>query len=71
MLLAQYYRLKPPVKSILRIVSADFNENTTEGKRMAEIQRKLFLNDKVLDIVLRLNNKNEFLKSGILNTKVG
>ncbi len=60
----QYNRLKPYCKSVLRIVSCDFNEDNLIGKQMAEIQRKLFKNDLTIDTVFRPSKNNKF---GILD----
>ena len=38
----QYKRIKPYCKSVLRIVSADFNTKNIEGARLANIQHSLF-----------------------------
>jgi len=67
--LHEYNRLKPYCKSILRIVSCDFNEYNTKGKEMAEIQRILFKNENIIDTVFRPSLNNEFVKSGIINIK--
>lgn len=67
--LNQYNRIKPFVKSILRIVSCDFNEENEEGKRMAEIQRNLFKNDNIIDTVFRPSKNNYFVQNEIIKTK--
>jgi len=68
----QYNRLKPFCKSVLRIVSCDFNENNLIGKQMAEVQRKLFKNDLIIDTVFRPSKNNIFVKDGIINvSKMG
>jgi hypothetical protein len=67
--LSQYNRIKPYCKSVLRIVSANFNENNQIGKKMAEIQRKLFKNDLIVDTVFRPSSKNEFVLNEIINVK--
>jgi hypothetical protein len=58
--LDQYNRLKPYCKSVLRIVSCDFNEDNEQGKKMSEIQRKLFKNELTIDTVFRPSKNNEF-----------
>jgi len=63
----EYKRLKPYCKSILRIVSCDFNENSVEGKKMSEIQRKLFKNENIIDTVFRPSKSNPFVTSGVIN----
>ena len=67
--LDQYNRLKPYCKSVLRIVSCDFNEDNEQGKKMSEIQRKLFKNELTIDTVFRPSKNNEFVTSGIINIK--
>lgn len=67
--LNEYNRLKPYCKSVLRIVSCDFNEQNETGKIMAEIQRKLFENENTIDTVFRPSSKNEFVLNGIINVK--
>jgi len=63
----QYNRLKPHLKSILRIVSADFNTENETGQRLSIIQNQLFQNENVLDTVLRVNKNNKYLIEGIIN----
>jgi hypothetical protein len=67
--LTEYERLKPYCKSILRVVSCDFNEFNPIGKQMAETQRKLFKNDGVIDTVFRPSKNNPFVIDGIINVK--
>jgi len=67
--LEQYNRLKPYCKSILRVVSCDFNEDNETGKYKAEIQRKLFKNENVIDTVFRPSSKNIFVTDKIINVK--
>lgn len=66
--LNQYERLKPYCKSILRIVSCDFNENSIEGKMLKEKQKFIFDNYKVLDTVFRVSKNNPIKINGIINT---
>lgn len=67
--LEQYNRLKPLCKSVLRVVTCDFNEANETGKVMAEKQRKLMQNENVIDTVFRPSSKNEFVTSGVINVK--
>jgi hypothetical protein len=67
--LDEYNRLKPYCKSVLRIVSCDFNEYNKTGKIMSEIQRKLFKNELTIDTVFRPSKNNEFVKNEIINVK--
>jgi hypothetical protein len=63
----QYLRLRPYCKSILRIVSCDFNTENQEGKRLSEIQHQLFKNESIIDTVFRVNKKNKLVKDGVIN----
>jgi len=65
--LEQYNKLKRYCKSILRIVSADFNLNNETGYKLAQVQDELFKNENTLDTVLRVNKRNDLLKNGIIN----
>lgn len=67
--LAEYNRLKKYCKSILRIVSCDFNISNEIGKKLHDLQNKLFENDLVIDTVLRVSKDNELAKKGIINIK--
>jgi hypothetical protein len=67
--LKEYNRIKPYCKSVLRIVSCDFNEDNEIGKRMAETQRKLFKNTFTIDTVFRPSKNNIFVKDNIINVK--
>jgi hypothetical protein len=62
----QYERLKPYCKSILRIVSFDFNEDNDQGKEFKAIQDELFLRYPVLDTVFRSSKSNKLVKNGII-----
>jgi dsDNA-specific endonuclease/ATPase MutS2 len=67
--LSQYNRLKPFCKSILRVVTADFNEQNAKGRQMAEMQRKLLNEKNVIDTVFRPSSKNKYVTDGIVNVK--
>jgi len=64
--LEQYNRYKAHGKSILRIVSCDFNLDNPEGKARAAIQDMLFKQDKALDNPLRCNKNYPLVISGII-----
>jgi hypothetical protein len=64
--LSQYNQLKKYCKSILRIVSCDFNLESDQGRKLNELQIELFKNDSTLDTVLRVNRKNRLIKDGII-----
>ena len=65
----QYKRLKPYCKSILRIVSCEFNLTNDKGKELDKVQHELFKNEDTLDTVLRVNKRNDLVKNGIINVK--
>jgi len=67
--LDQYNRIKPYCKSVLRIISCDFNLSNPIGKQLAEIQHNLFKNDSTLDTVFRPSKSNKFITDGIINVK--
>lgn len=65
----EYQRIKPYCKSILRVVTCDFNENNEIGKQMAETQRNLLKNKGYIDTVFRPSKNNKFVIDGIINVK--
>jgi hypothetical protein len=65
--ISQYNTLKNYCKSVLRIISCDYNIKNKLGKQFNKIQDKLFNNENVLDTVLRVYKKNEYATSGIIN----
>lgn len=66
---AQYNRIKKYCKSVLRIVSCDFNLDNKEGHELYKIQKKLFENENILDTVLRVNKHNKLVRDGVINIK--
>ncbi len=67
--LSQYNRLKFYCKSVLRIVSCDFNKNNPEGQRLSIIQESLFENEDVIDTIFRPSSNNMYVVEGIINTE--
>jgi hypothetical protein len=67
----QYNRLKPYCKSILRIVSCDFNLENQIGHQLFILQKSLFINDNTIDTIFRPSKKNKLITDGIINSKVG
>ena len=65
----QYNRLKPYCKSILRVVSCDFNLDNAQGKELAKVQYRLFKNDSIIDTVLRVNKNNDLVKNGVIKVE--
>jgi hypothetical protein len=68
--LLQYNRLKPVCKSILRIVSCDFNINNEKGYELFKIQNRLFQNSDIIDTVFRPSKKNKLILDGVINTSI-
>ena len=69
--LVQYERVKPYCKSILRVVSADFNRDNETGAALGLIQDGLFKQTGTLDTVLRVNKSNQWVKDGVIKIKQG
>lgn len=67
--LFQYGRLKAVCKSVLRIVSCDFNLENERGFELSKIQAGLFQNDAIIDTVFRPGKNNQFIRDGIINVK--
>lgn len=63
----QFERLKPYCKSILRIVSCDFNTNNTEWKKFDDIQHNLFKYQDTIDTVFRVSKGNKLVTDWIIN----
>lgn len=67
--LTQYNRVKPYCKSVLRIVSCDFNLDNDIGKELSIIQDSLFKNETTIDTVFRPSKNNKFILDGIVKTR--
>jgi hypothetical protein len=67
--LEQYHRIKPFCKSVLRIISCDFNLENARGHAMAKIQAELFKNEAVIDTVFRPSKNNQFVIDGVIKVK--
>lgn len=67
--LSEYNRLKQYTKSVLRVVTCDFNTENEQGKQMKAIQDDLLKNENVLDTVFRPSSKNEFVTSQVINVR--
>lgn len=65
----QYEKLKDVCKSVLRVVSCDFNTNNKKGLTYYNIQEDIFKKYKVLDTVFRVSKNNKLVKDGIINIK--
>jgi hypothetical protein len=69
--LSQFERVKSHCKSVLRIISCDFNMDNNEGSRRSKIQDSLFKKSPTIDTVFRPTKSNRFVQDEIINvTKV-
>ena len=66
----QYNILKKYCKSVLRIVSCDFNLNNEVGLKLNKIQHDLFKNESTLDTVFRPSKDNYYVVNNIINTSL-
>ncbi len=69
--LTEFERLKPFCKSVLRVVSCDFNMDNPTGHRLAKIQSELFKNSPTIDTVLRVSKSNPYVLNGVIKVKKG
>lgn len=67
--IVQYNRIKPYCKSVLRVVTCDFNKKNETGEKLSIIQDELLKNDLVIDTVFRPSLGNGFVKNKIVNVK--
>jgi hypothetical protein len=67
--LKQFKKLKQYSKSILRIVSFDFNTENEVGLKYSNIQNELFKTPNILDTVFRASKGNQLVKDNIINVK--
>jgi hypothetical protein len=65
----QYELLKKYSKSLLRVVSFDFNINNKSGLYYNKIQKNLFKNNNIIDTVFRASISNQLVKEKIINVK--
>lgn len=64
-----YNRLKRHCKSVLRVVTCDFNTENRIGFDLKKAQDVLLRNDHVIDNILRVNPRNKLISSGIINAE--
>lgn len=69
--LIQYKRIGNYCKSILRVVSCDFNLENPIGAKLSALQNTLFQYPYVIDTVFRPSKKNTFIIDGVINAKTG
>jgi hypothetical protein len=67
--LSEYKRIAPYCKSVLRVVTCDFNRANPEGDRMFKLQEAIVNNYKYIDTVFRVSKNNPLVQSGIINIK--
>lgn len=67
-MLYEYNRIKPYCKSILRVVTFDFNQANTKGYEYNAVQKSL-LKHPVLETVFRASKSNQMVKDGIIKVK--
>ena len=67
--LEQYEKLKGICRSVLRIVSCDFNTSNPEGYRYKVIQDEIFKTQPIIDTVFRPTKRNSLVVSGVINTR--
>ncbi len=67
----EFIRLKPFCKSVLRVVSCDFNLDNETGHRLAKVQAELFKHAPTIDTVLRVTKNNPYVLDGIIKVKKG
>jgi hypothetical protein len=67
--LNEYRRLQPYCKSVLRVITFDFNEQNERGREYAEIQRRLLNETGIIDTVFRPSKNNPLLNDGIIKAE--
>jgi hypothetical protein len=67
--LFQYHVLKSFCKSVLRIISCDFNLQNKVGLDLSKIQSLLFENVNTIDTILRVNKNNPLVKDGVIKAQ--
>ncbi len=65
--LAQFQRIKPHLKSVLRVISCNFNLENEEGRARNAIQTALFYAIPTLDTVFRPSKSNRFVTDGVIH----
>lgn len=67
--LCQFERVKPFCRSILRVVTCDFNKAHPDGYRYNQIQDEIIANNEYIDTVFRPSKNNQLVSNGIINVK--
>jgi len=63
----QFERIKPFVKSILRVITCDFNKDNLIGMALHIKQKELYANYNFIDTALRVSKNNDLVKNEIIN----
>lgn len=66
-LLSEYEKLKSYCRSVLRVVTFDFNKENPEGLRLSIIQDHIIKNRVFIDTVFRSSKKNRLVIEGVIN----
>lgn len=66
-LLSEFEKLKNYCRSVLRVVTFDFNKENEEGIRLNFIQNKIINNRVFIDTVFRASKKNKLVIDGVIN----
>lgn len=69
--LEQHYRVKQYCKSVLRVISCDFNTENETGNKLSKIQHGLFQHGEILDTIFRTNKNSKWVRDGIINVSEG
>ena len=67
--LSQYERVKPFCRSVLRVVTCDFNKAHPDGYRYSEIQSDIINGREYIDTVFRPSKNNDLVCNGIIHVK--
>lgn len=67
--LNQYKLIKNYCKSILRVVTCDFNEENEDGNYYNMLQNNLLKNDGVIETILRISKNNVLYKNNVIHGK--
>lgn len=67
--MAQFERVKPFCRSILRVVTCDFNKSHPEGRRYSQIQEGIITGREYIDTVFRPSKNNKLVSGGIIHVK--
>lgn len=67
--ISQFYRLKPFCKSVLRVVSCDFNKENEEGLSRSILQDELFSHVPNIDTIFRCKKTNPLVLNDVIKIK--